>query len=91
MLKYIQGGLSSTGLGLSEIRGVSLGILTGLVQKQAALIAINDNLLVTCFIALITLPLALMMRGKKANKPAEVAGAADSKAGVATQPQLVMD
>lgn len=91
VLKYIQGGLSSTGLGLSEIRGVSLGILTGLVQKQAALIAINDTLLVTCFIALITLPLALMMRGKKANKPAEVAGAADSKAGVANQPHLVMD
>jgi len=69
LLKLLQGWFSYSGLPPIEAQTASAGTILGLVQKQAALLAINDTLLTTAMIAFITIPLALLMRSRQPAKP----------------------
>ncbi|GAB4266100.1 DHA2 family efflux MFS transporter permease subunit [Thermincola ferriacetica] len=64
----IQGWLSQQGVPAGEAQGISVSTVFGLVAKEAAVQAINDTLFVTVLIILVTIPLALLMRGKKSSK-----------------------
>lgn len=66
LLGRIQGWLSQQGVPAGEAQGISVSTVFGLVAKEAAVQAINDTLFVTVLIILVTIPLALLMRGKKA-------------------------
>lgn len=67
-IQMLRGLFSACGISATESQGAALGTLYGIVQKLAFLQAINDTLFVTAIVALITLPLAFLIRGKKADK-----------------------
>jgi hypothetical protein len=64
-LAMLKGLMAQYGLSAVESQGTSIGIMYGIVQKQAALLAINDTFFVTTGIAFITIFLAMMFGGKK--------------------------
>lgn len=65
--RLLQGIFTQYGFSAAETQGMTIGTIYGLVSKQAFLLALNDTLLVTAVIALITAPLALFIR--KSSRP----------------------
>ncbi len=65
LFRMLQGMFSQSGISAAESQGVSLGIIHGLVQRQAAMLAISDTLYLTCLIALVTVFLSLFIGKKK--------------------------
>lgn len=68
LVQTIQGLLARSGLPGSESQGAALGTIYGLVQRNAFLDAIDHTLLVTSFIAIVTILLAFLMQGKDRDK-----------------------
>jgi EmrB/QacA subfamily drug resistance transporter len=65
VLAMLKGLMVQYGLSAVESQGTSIGIMYGIVQKQAALLAINDTFFVTTGIAFGTIFLAMLFGRKK--------------------------
>lgn len=68
LVQTIQGGLARSGVSGSESQGAALGMIYGVVQRNAFLNAIDHTLLVTAFIALVAILLGFLMQGRDRHK-----------------------
>lgn len=66
VLGTLQQILGASGIPSGSARTAAVGAVYGVASKQAALLAINDTLVVTTIIAALSVPLALLISGKKA-------------------------
>lgn len=69
VVKMLQGLFAQYGVSAGESQGGAIGVLYGFAQKQAVLQAIEDTFFVTFLIALGTVFLALLLKGKQPAKP----------------------
>jgi EmrB/QacA subfamily drug resistance transporter len=76
LFTLMNGLFTQYGLSPGENRGASMAAVYGLVQKYAFLQGINDTLFVTTLIALVTVPLAFLIRDTRQKKPLPEGGGA---------------
>lgn len=69
IIKQLQGLYMQNGLSQSEAKSSALSTLSGIVQKQAYIDAIDYSILVSAVAVILAIALTLMMRAKKTIKP----------------------